>query len=522
MDHAVNILQPDVMWMGGLTEPLRVAAMAAGYDVPVVPHGLGACSYHVFVSRPHTPFCEHVNTSSSGDATLPVSGTLLDGDDVPVEGCFHVPNRPGFGLTLAPRRGGAQPAVPGLTIDDKGETVMLDRRTFIAATSLAAMAAGLPRPGAAATFHGFNPEHVGPGLPSTASLKAMVEAARARTPPRNGERYVFGYTMWGGSSPFSQLNRHGLEDLGEAAGIKILTADNEWDPSKNVANAQSFAARNVDVVINSLLDVQFGAAVKRPLDEAGIPIISLDIPIQGSQWVGVSNARAGFRAGTYLAEAAKARWPEAVRDATLIIAAFPLVGPNGKLRNLSQEHGARSVLSDLRAERVIWLDMQGTADSGYQTMADLLGRLPADKPILVASFSDEQLAGALRAATVAGRAEQVLAVGMGGERLDALAADPSFIATVSFFPRRYANAAIPTALALLAGVPMPKSVFAWSDLVTPAAVCRVDPAAPCRKPPFWQPAKEVIDEAAYKAYVASLYERTDFNDFRALLPAIPA
>ncbi len=35
----VDIIQPDVMWMGGLTELIKVAAMAAAYDIPVVPHG---------------------------------------------------------------------------------------------------------------------------------------------------------------------------------------------------------------------------------------------------------------------------------------------------------------------------------------------------------------------------------------------------------------------------------------------------------------------------------------------------
>jgi L-rhamnonate dehydratase len=28
--------QPDVMWLGGLTELLRVSAQAAAYDIPVV------------------------------------------------------------------------------------------------------------------------------------------------------------------------------------------------------------------------------------------------------------------------------------------------------------------------------------------------------------------------------------------------------------------------------------------------------------------------------------------------------
>lgn len=37
-------------WLGGLTELLKVSAMAAAYDIPVVPHGSGPYSYH-FISQ---------------------------------------------------------------------------------------------------------------------------------------------------------------------------------------------------------------------------------------------------------------------------------------------------------------------------------------------------------------------------------------------------------------------------------------------------------------------------------------
>jgi L-alanine-DL-glutamate epimerase-like enolase superfamily enzyme len=98
--RAIDILQPDVMWMGGLTEALRVAALAAAYDIPVVPHGSGAYSYHFVQSQPQIPFSEYVNTSPKGDTVAPVFGTLFDGDDVPVDGHIRLADRPGFGLDL--------------------------------------------------------------------------------------------------------------------------------------------------------------------------------------------------------------------------------------------------------------------------------------------------------------------------------------------------------------------------------------------------------------------------------------
>lgn len=43
----VDILQPDITWLGGLTEARRVVAMASAYDTMVIPHGSSVFSYHL-------------------------------------------------------------------------------------------------------------------------------------------------------------------------------------------------------------------------------------------------------------------------------------------------------------------------------------------------------------------------------------------------------------------------------------------------------------------------------------------
>lgn len=98
--RAVDILQPDVMWVGGLTELMRIGAMAAAYDIPVVPHGSGAYSYHYVIGQPHTHFCEYVNMSIDGKGLVPVFGDMFEGDPLPANGRVGVTDAPGFGLTL--------------------------------------------------------------------------------------------------------------------------------------------------------------------------------------------------------------------------------------------------------------------------------------------------------------------------------------------------------------------------------------------------------------------------------------
>ncbi|KAK4171507.1 putative dehydratase [Triangularia setosa] len=100
----IDIIQPDVMWLGGMTELLRVAAMASAYDIPVVPHASGPYSYHFVISQPNTPFQEYLANSPDGKSVHPVFGDLFVDEPIPTNGFLTAADldKPGFGLTLNP------------------------------------------------------------------------------------------------------------------------------------------------------------------------------------------------------------------------------------------------------------------------------------------------------------------------------------------------------------------------------------------------------------------------------------
>jgi L-rhamnonate dehydratase len=102
-ERTVDILQPDVMWVGGLTELLRIAAHAAAYDVPVVPHGSGPYSYHFIASQTGTALCEYVAASPDGRSIAPVFGKLFTGEPLPESGRIKLGRAAGFGMELADR-----------------------------------------------------------------------------------------------------------------------------------------------------------------------------------------------------------------------------------------------------------------------------------------------------------------------------------------------------------------------------------------------------------------------------------
>ena len=101
----IDILQPDVTWVGGLTELLKITAQAAAYDLPVVPHASGPYSYHYVVSQSNCPFQEYLANSPDGKSVHPVFGDLFIDEPIPTNGWIDVSilDKPGFGLTLNPK-----------------------------------------------------------------------------------------------------------------------------------------------------------------------------------------------------------------------------------------------------------------------------------------------------------------------------------------------------------------------------------------------------------------------------------
>jgi len=93
---AVDILQPDIYRAGGLSELKKIAAMASAYGLPVIPHGVGAPTYHFVLSTTNAPRAEFVDIFAQGGRTL------LKGEPQPKNGFIELNGTPGFGYALDP------------------------------------------------------------------------------------------------------------------------------------------------------------------------------------------------------------------------------------------------------------------------------------------------------------------------------------------------------------------------------------------------------------------------------------
>jgi L-rhamnonate dehydratase len=97
-----DMIQPDVGWCGGITELIKISALADAHDALVVPHGSSVYSYHFVVTRHNSPFAEFLMMAPKADEVVPMFTPLLLDEPVPVNGRMKVPDRPGFGVRLNP------------------------------------------------------------------------------------------------------------------------------------------------------------------------------------------------------------------------------------------------------------------------------------------------------------------------------------------------------------------------------------------------------------------------------------
>jgi L-rhamnonate dehydratase len=95
-----DILQPDINWVGGLTEARRIVAMASAYDIPVIPHGSSVFSYHMQYAFTNCPIAEFLVMSPKADEIVPLFGKLFTSEPLPRDGYVDLTDAPGWGVEL--------------------------------------------------------------------------------------------------------------------------------------------------------------------------------------------------------------------------------------------------------------------------------------------------------------------------------------------------------------------------------------------------------------------------------------
>jgi L-alanine-DL-glutamate epimerase-like enolase superfamily enzyme len=104
--RAVDIVQPDVMYMGGICRTLDVAKLGQAAGLACTPHAANLslvtmCTMHLLAAIPNAG--KYLEFSIEGDDYYPWQRGLFLGDPYAVaDGCVRVPEAPGWGVEVNP------------------------------------------------------------------------------------------------------------------------------------------------------------------------------------------------------------------------------------------------------------------------------------------------------------------------------------------------------------------------------------------------------------------------------------
>ncbi len=98
--RAVNIVQPDIIHAGGITETKKIADMASAWNIPLAPHihaTIGtAASIHLLTAAPNTLAAEYITSGGSYALRRELLGDVFLAED----GFVSAPDTPGLGIEV--------------------------------------------------------------------------------------------------------------------------------------------------------------------------------------------------------------------------------------------------------------------------------------------------------------------------------------------------------------------------------------------------------------------------------------
>jgi len=101
-ERAIDVLQPDVNRVGGISEAQKVWALAAAHDIPVIPHAGQSHNYHLVIAHLNSPMAEYFPPPPDG--VLPDMNEafwwIFTGEPLVEGGQVRLNGHPGLGLEL--------------------------------------------------------------------------------------------------------------------------------------------------------------------------------------------------------------------------------------------------------------------------------------------------------------------------------------------------------------------------------------------------------------------------------------
>ncbi|SEQ26378.1 monosaccharide ABC transporter substrate-binding protein, CUT2 family [Faunimonas pinastri] len=252
--------------------------------------------------------------------------------------------------------------------------------------------------------------------------------------------------------------RTGVLDSAKKYNLKVVTADANNQPSKQIRDIEDFVTQGVDIILVSTYFAEAITPAIREANRADIPIVVLSSPLVGGVkfdcHLSTDTQGTARTVGEYYVKALDGKGVVVEID-----------GSPGSVVNQSRGNGWHEVVDkhpDIKVVgRVVGDYNRAKAIQGMEDLLQAHGHIDA-----IYSHNDDMAIGALKAVREAGREKEMWATGYDGLAVDALEAVASgdLRATWRYLP--FGSEAVEVAVRVLQKQPVPKEIAFPSPMIT--------------------------------------------------------
>jgi ribose transport system substrate-binding protein len=264
-------------------------------------------------------------------------------------------------------------------------------------------------------------------------------------------QYTIGFANQSEAYDFPIIVRKSLEQAAtEYPNVNLIIRDNNMDDATALANIEQFAAVPVDLAMIYHLGERVGPTLSSTLLKKKIKMIAVDIPIPPwAVYFGVNNQQSGSIVGEELAKWINTHWDGQVEKVLVLTESRVL--DFVRARSTSALNSLISGLGYTPSD-IMYLEAGNTREPSAQAVNNILHRWDTIHRIAVIGFNDDTAIGALDAARELGRADDMVAVGQGGNLIaeESARPNPRMVASVSYHPEQYGRQLMALAMRMLA------------------------------------------------------------------------
>lgn len=293
---------------------------------------------------------------------------------------------------------------------------------------------------------------------------AAVTESSETTAEDTQETLVIGFANIAEEVELQIQVRESMEKAAEEAGVKLILANNEYDGAKAVEIADNMVSQQIDGFIEFNIDESVGPVIMEKMNEAGIPVIAVDIPMEGAVFFGANNETAGTVGGQRLGEVAMERWGE--EPDCLLLVEDSTSGESVLQRTRKMYDGILEVFPDFSEDKVFSIDPTSDAAATQKMVSDFLSAHPDYNKIAIGTLNDVIATATQAAIETAGREADCIMVSENEYGyLDYLKANPDvtgdevWVGGVAFFFNRYGEYTVPAIIKMINGEEVEDSIY---------------------------------------------------------------